>query len=94
MINYYEGELVEQARGLPLHRGEGLGVLLHLWRVLGRGGAEVPQVEIYLNFLLKTLLPQNRIFSFFFIYSFSTGLPRTREQLSQALLTPQCLQTA
>ena len=44
-----EGELVEQAQGLPLHRGEGYGLLLHLWGVLGGGGAEVPQVEIYLK---------------------------------------------
>ena len=41
-----EGELVEQARGLPLHCGEGLGLLLQLWRVLHGGGGEVSQVEI------------------------------------------------
>ena len=39
-------ELAEQARGLPLHGGEGHGLLLHLRRVLGGGGPEVPKVEI------------------------------------------------
>ena len=37
-------ELPEQGGDLPHHHGEGLDLLLHLWRVLSGGGGQVPQV--------------------------------------------------
>lgn len=40
------GEICEQPRGLPLHCGEGLGLLLQLWRILHGGDGQVSQVEI------------------------------------------------